>query len=81
MRSRLLLLQALFAGVALVLSSANSPPAFARPVRVVRATAADLFGIAETLKRGGHTHEAEQVLELLSHDPNSDVRNEARYRR
>lgn len=49
--------------------------------RVVSATAADLFRFAEALNEQGRAGQAEQVLELLSQDPNADVRNEARYRR
>lgn len=51
------------------------------PQRVVRATAVDLFRFADAMDRQGDTSQAEQVLEQLSQDPNSDIRNEARYRR
>jgi hypothetical protein len=47
----------------------------------LRATAADLFGIADNLNRSGRIDDAEQILEMLSQDPHPDVRNEARYRR
>jgi hypothetical protein len=40
-----------------------------------------MFRIAEDLSRRGRTTDAERLLELLSQDPNTDVRNEARYRR
>lgn len=51
------------------------------PPRVVRASAGDLFNFADNLARGGDPASAEAVLTLLSEDPNSDVRNEARFRR
>ena len=62
------------------------PPSGPQPVidsatsRSVRATAADVFGIAENFSRSGRIDEAERLLELLSQDADSDVRNEARYR-
>jgi hypothetical protein len=62
----------------------DGAPAESRPLappRVLRATAADLFRLADDLNRRGQGYEAEQLLDLLAQDPNSDVRNEARYRR
>lgn len=40
-----------------------------------------MFRLAEEMVSRGRTHEAETVLKLLSGDPDSNVRNEARFRR
>jgi tetratricopeptide (TPR) repeat protein len=48
--------------------------------RLVTATAADLFGMAEEFVRRGSPDRAEALLELLARNPDSNVRNEARYR-
>jgi hypothetical protein len=71
----------LLAGVTIAGSSAVQSHTNAPPHRQVIATASDLFRLAEDLNGRGLTDQAEQVLELLSRDPNADVRNEARYRR
>src|SRR5690349_13303433 len=53
-----------------------------RPVatRTIRATAADLFEIADSLRRQGRNEEAERLLNLLTQNPDPNVRNEARFR-
>ncbi len=49
--------------------------------QTVRATAAQMFLLVDEYLRRGSLENAESVLSLLSRDPNSDVRNEARFRR
>ena len=67
--------------------AAAASPAAPQPVpailgtRTIRASAADLFGIAENLERRGRSRDAERLFELLSRNPDPNVRNEARYRR
>ena len=48
--------------------------------QTVSASAAELFVIAEIALQRGHRNQAGQLFEVLSHDPNPDVRNEARFR-
>lgn len=50
-------------------------------VRTVTATAGQMFGLAEEMDRLGKPSDADRILELLSRDPDANVRNEARYRR
>ena len=47
----------------------------------IKASAAQMLRVAGQLARSGRTDQAEPILELLSSDPNSDIRNEARFRR
>lgn len=79
MRTRLVLLGTLAAASLIASALAEARPS-ARPM-AMRATAADLLSLADDLNRRGQSFAADQLLELLSQDPNSDVRNEARYRR
>lgn len=58
-------------------ASSLSPPA----ARTLRASAGQMLVLSEDMIRAGKTAEAEQILDLLSNDPNADVRNEARFRR
>jgi tetratricopeptide (TPR) repeat protein len=53
----------------------------APPTRKVFATAGQMLTLAEAMIRHGKSREAETVLELLSHDPDSNIRNEARFRK
>lgn len=48
--------------------------------RTVKATPGQMLDLAEQMSRAGQIAQAEQILELLAHDPNSDVRHEARFR-
>lgn len=48
--------------------------------KTIQATASDLFQIADNLVRQGHKAEAERLFDLLAQNPDSNVRNEARYR-
>jgi thioredoxin-like negative regulator of GroEL len=68
-------------GIATSGDLAASPLLHPTAARTLRATAADLFGIADNLNRAGRADDAERVLDLLSQHPNPDVRNEARFRR
>jgi len=70
----------LAAGLALTAIPAGSdaPP---RETRTIRATAGQMFNLAEEMVRRGKIHDAETILDLLSRDPDSNVRNEARFRR
>ncbi|HYC95455.1 MAG TPA: hypothetical protein VEB39_07130, partial [Sphingomicrobium sp.] len=66
----------------LAIWSAQSVAAASQPgPRSVKATAADLFALAEGFVRGGMPERAEPILDLLARDPNPQVRNEARFRR
>lgn len=67
--------------VGLAIWSAQSAAAAPSPgPRSLKATAADLFGLADGLVRGGTPERAEPILALLARDPNLQVRNEARFR-
>ena len=60
---------------------ASTPGAAATPeIRKVTATPVRMLDLAEQLARRGSLADAETVLSLLSRDPNSDIRNEARFR-
>ena len=60
---------------------ASTPGAAATPeIRKVTATPVQMLDLAEQLARRGSLADAETVLSLLSRDPNSDIRNEARFR-
>ena len=63
---------------AVALLAANPAQAEAR---TVKATAAQMFHLAEQLVRSGKPSDADKVLELLSRDPDPQVRDEARFRR
>jgi hypothetical protein len=69
---------ALSIAAAVALLAAN--PAQAE-VRTIKATAAQMFDLAGQLVRSGKPSDADKVLELLSRDPDPQVRNEARFRR
>ena len=49
-------------------------------IRTIQATAGQMLKLAEEMVRRGDTRDAEAILELLSRDPDSNVRNEARFR-
>lgn len=53
----------------------------AKQSRRMQATAEQMLGLADQMIRSGNTAQAEQILDLLSNDPDGDVRNEARFRR
>jgi hypothetical protein len=65
--------------LAAVPASASTLPA--AETRTIRASAGQMLALAEQMLRLGKRSEAETILDLLSQDPNPDVRNEARYRR
>jgi hypothetical protein len=44
------------------------------------ATAGEIFRLADELNSRGQAGQAEELFELLAHDPDPDVRNEARFR-
>jgi hypothetical protein len=69
---------ALSIAAAVALLAANPAQAEAR---TVKATAAQMFHLAEQLVRSGKPSDADKVLELLSRDPDPQVRDEARFRR
>ncbi len=57
----------------------NSAEAVPRQLTVT-ATGAQLLTVAERLSRAGDTVKAKAILAALAADPNSDIRNEARFR-
>lgn len=61
----------------LVTSGSVAAPA----TRKVVATAGQIFGLAEEMVRRGKSDDAEAILNVLSHDRDPNVRNEARFRR
>jgi hypothetical protein len=71
----------LWAIAAAVLVSGFAPAA-AEGVRTASAnlTAGQMLQLADDLTRSGDTAKAELVLEALTRDPDSDIRNEARFR-
>jgi hypothetical protein len=69
---------ALSIAAAVALLAANPAQAEAR---TVKATAAQMFHLAGQLVRSGKPSDADKVLELLSRDPDPQVRDEARFRR
>jgi hypothetical protein len=73
---------AVFAGAAAVLLASQTEAAPRRvATRQVAATAGQLFDYADQLARRGNRDRAQAILSLLSHDRNTDIRNEARFRR
>ncbi|MGI8705143.1 MAG: surface lipoprotein assembly modifier [Sphingomicrobium sp.] len=74
------------AAVALLLSSAvasarpSAATSIPSPRQTVVTTGGALLDLAEQAVRRGATSDAEAILTLLSNDPHSDVRNEARFR-
>lgn len=68
------------AGLAVGGAAAAAEPATRASSRTVKASATDLFALAELLAKRGQGHEAQRILRLLSRDPDGNVRNEARYR-
>lgn len=69
----------LAAGLAAI-SSVGSD-ASATQARTFKATAAQMLNLADEMAQHGKKHDAEAILELLARDPDSNVRNEARFRR
>jgi len=66
-------------------SAAPSPPGAVRltapHARSVRLSSAQMLALAEQLLARGSREQAAEMLDLLARDPNSDIRNEARFRR
>lgn len=73
-RASMVLLAGLLAG------EAAAAPINPSARQTVRATAADLFNIADEMVRRGSVDSAEPILSMLARDPNPHVRNEARFR-
>ena len=69
----------LMAGSLAIIPAQDSTPPPAES-RTMHATAGQMLDLAEQFARRGSLREAETILSLLSHDPNPDVRNEARFR-
>lgn len=67
--------------VALLAGLASASDASAAPPRKVVATAGQMLKLAEDMARHGDSSDAETILDLLSRDPDMNVRNEARFRR
>lgn len=81
MRPNLMRGYALVAGLLLlVVTPASASPEGTLGRTRIKASATDLFNLAETLKQRGTPQRAEPILALLARDPDSDVRNEARFR-
>jgi len=75
------LLAALHVGLALTNATNAAGAAAAPATRKVVATAGQMLSLAEEMVRRGKSHDAESILDLLAHDPDANVRNEARFRR
>jgi hypothetical protein len=61
-------------------AGAAAPPAAAPEQRTMRLTAAQMFRLAEEMLARGSRDEAAAMLDLLARNPDSNVRNEARFR-
>jgi hypothetical protein len=67
--------------VLLLTTAASAPGAAAAPASVkVVASAGQMLHLADLMVREGKTRGAETIFDLLAHDPDSYVRNEARFR-
>ena len=73
-------LSAVWPVFALTLTIGAAEPASAAPRASVRASASDMLALAEEFRKKGDAASAQRILNLLTRDPNVDVRNEARYR-
>jgi hypothetical protein len=62
-------------------SARAAGPSIAGDERTVRLNPPQMFRLADQLLARGSTAQAMQILELLARNPDSDVRNEARFRR
>ncbi|WP_420853421.1 tetratricopeptide repeat protein, partial [Sphingomonas segetis] len=62
-------------------SARAAEPSIAGDERTVRLNPPQMFRLADQLLARGSTAQAMQILELLARNPDSDVRNEARFRR
>lgn len=70
-------------GLVAALSSLTTTPLVAqerRKATSVHVTAGQMLDVASGLVKEGRGEEAKPIFELLAKDPNSDIRNEARYR-
>lgn len=65
--------------LALIIAAPTGTMAVAARTRM-QATASQMLTLSEQLIAAGKTAQAEQLLQLLAHDPDQDVRSEARYR-
>jgi hypothetical protein len=71
----------LAAGLSLAASPAADSNAPAVETQTIRATGAQMLNLAEEMVRHGRNNDAETILEALTRHSDSNVRNEARYRR
>ena len=62
-------------------AAASAPGLALVPTESVSVSAGQMLGIADQLARSGQGDRAEHILDLLSNDPNPDVRSEARFRK
>jgi hypothetical protein len=62
-------------------SARAAEPSIAGDERIVRLNPPQMFRLADQLLARGSTAQATQILELLARNPDSDVHNEARFRR
>ena len=67
-------------GIAALSALASAFPAAAQETRT-GLSATDVFAAAERAKAAGHTDEALVLYDALSHDPDLEVRSEARFRK
>jgi hypothetical protein len=72
-------------GLAIAILAAGLLPASESNVRLVkartiRANAGQMLSLAEELAHRGKIRDAETILDLLARDPDSNIRNEARFR-
>lgn len=73
--------RALVAGLALLaLTPATASPEAAPDRARIKASATDLFNMAESLLKSGQSEQARSLLELLAGDPDLEVRSEALFR-
>lgn len=68
------------AAVAVVATPPTDPQAGTGSV-TIRANASEMLKLADELQRVGRNREAETVLDLLTRDPDPNIRNEARFKR
>jgi hypothetical protein len=74
------LLVAAAVGSSAASAQAAGPPIAGAEPRTVQLTPAQMLRLADQLLARGSTAEAMQILELLARNPDSDIRNEARFR-
>lgn len=73
-------LQVLAGALAVVATRAPDSSRHTAEARTIRATAGQMLNLADEMVRRGENDQAESILDLLARDPDSNVRNEARFR-